>query len=368
MDPIAHTLTGAALAGAGLRKITPLATATLILGANAPDIDAVLMFAGDYMDLAHRRGLTHGIPALVVLTFALTGLMLLWDRHVRLRFNPGALPVRAGPLLLVAAIGVISHPVLDWLNNYGLRWLMPFDDRWSYGDALFIIDPWVWLSLGGVCFLLWSRHRAALIAWGAFWLVTSWIILSSELAPTPTKIFWSIGLAALLAMRWQWSGPPRRQAVLAVVVAVTVYMSLNVLANLPARSEIRTALETAGLGPIGEVMIGPSPGNPFRGHVVAAGEDRYYLGEWNWFAEIRFGFDGQFIEKNMDLPMVREAAGVMPIPRFLAWARFPYAAIDSDDLGRHVRFGDARYPQDRGPARGPRVYFQSQNIPEVPTD
>ena len=44
---------------------------------------------------------------------------------------------------------MLTHPVLDWLNNYGIRLLMPFSPRWFYGDAVFIIDPWLWLALGG---------------------------------------------------------------------------------------------------------------------------------------------------------------------------------------------------------------------------
>ena len=34
MDPLAHTLAGASLAQAGLKRLTPLATATLVIGAN----------------------------------------------------------------------------------------------------------------------------------------------------------------------------------------------------------------------------------------------------------------------------------------------------------------------------------------------
>ena len=33
------------------------------------------------------------------------------------------------------------------LTTYGTRLLEPFSHRWFYGDALFIIDPWIWLML-----------------------------------------------------------------------------------------------------------------------------------------------------------------------------------------------------------------------------
>ena len=44
MDPIAHTLVGASLAETRLKHLTPLAAVPLILGANAPDIDAIALF------------------------------------------------------------------------------------------------------------------------------------------------------------------------------------------------------------------------------------------------------------------------------------------------------------------------------------
>ncbi len=41
MDPLAHTLFGAALAESGLKRRSRYATATLLIGANLPDIDVV---------------------------------------------------------------------------------------------------------------------------------------------------------------------------------------------------------------------------------------------------------------------------------------------------------------------------------------
>ena len=142
MDPVAHTLVGASLAETGLREKTALATPTLIIGANLPDIDAFAMMWGRDAGLHFRRGWTHGVLAMVVLPLALAGAMTLWHRFRPARDGP---PLRAGPLLMVACIGVWSHPALDWLNTYGVRLLMPFDGRWFYGDSVYIVDPWMWL-------------------------------------------------------------------------------------------------------------------------------------------------------------------------------------------------------------------------------
>lgn len=80
MDPLAHTLIGATLAETRLKKWSAMATPMLILGANAPDIDAITMFMDRDLSLGFRRGLTHGILAMVVLPVLLTGLLLLTDR------------------------------------------------------------------------------------------------------------------------------------------------------------------------------------------------------------------------------------------------------------------------------------------------
>src|SRR5205807_1536679 len=68
-------------------------------------------------------------------------------------------PLRPGSLLALAALGIWTHPVLDLLNTYGVRLLMPFSDHWFYGDTLFILDPWLWLSLSlGVVFARRTAH------------------------------------------------------------------------------------------------------------------------------------------------------------------------------------------------------------------
>lgn len=98
MDPITHALSGASLAAARLRRATPMATSALVLGALAPDVDALVMYSDAYASLAHRRGLTHGVVSIVVLPLLLTPVLLLWDRHVRQRRRPDAAPANAGPL------------------------------------------------------------------------------------------------------------------------------------------------------------------------------------------------------------------------------------------------------------------------------
>lgn len=348
MDPIAHTFAGAALAAAGLKRATPLAAAALVIGANAPDVDVVAVFAADYWQLATRRGVTHGVLALVLWPFVLTGLLLLWDRAVRRARDPAAAPARAGPLLLLTTLAVVSHPTLDWLNNYGLRWLMPFDGRWFYGDALFIIDPWVYLTLGGVLFLTYSRSRAALVRWGAFWVVASLVVLTNtELVPPLARALWVAGLALLAVLRWRLREPPSgavlERAAQAAVLAVSLYIVATVVASAAARTAVRAELAARGIGVVERVMVAPVAANPFGGEVVAVTPDEYLIGRWSWLASPRFMLEDERVPRPRGA--LFEAAATAPAARnYLTWARFPVIEAEpAPSGGTVVSFADARY-------------------------
>lgn len=157
MDNLTHSLVGALIGQAGLKRRTGLAMPALIIGANLPDVDGVCMLLGT-QGLALRRGLTHGPIAWLLLPLALAAILWWYDRWQARRGTrpPGRAPVRFGQLYLLGLVACLSHPVLDWLNSYGIRFLSPFSQRWFYGDALFIIDLWLWLGLG---FATWRSLR-----------------------------------------------------------------------------------------------------------------------------------------------------------------------------------------------------------------
>ncbi|MFM7378541.1 MAG: metal-dependent hydrolase [Erythrobacter sp.] len=167
MDNLTHSLVGAVMGQAGLKKTTGLAMPALIIGANLPDVDAACFFwLHGTEHLAFRRGITHGPPALVLLPLILAGLLWAFDRWQAKRGTrpEGRLPVRFGWLYAMAFIGCLSHPFFDWLNVYGIRLLEPFSSQWFYGDTLFIIDPWLWALLIASVWVSRRRERA-----GADW-------------------------------------------------------------------------------------------------------------------------------------------------------------------------------------------------------
>jgi inner membrane protein len=159
MDNLTHSLTGALLGQAGLKRKTGLAMPALIIGANLPDVDAACFFWLDGVQhLGFRRGITHGPIAWVLLPLVLAGLLYGYDRWQTKRGKrpEGRLPVNFKWLFLLSFIACLSHPALDWLNSYGIRLLEPFSSQWFYGDTLFIIDIWLWLGMG---FATWHSLR-----------------------------------------------------------------------------------------------------------------------------------------------------------------------------------------------------------------
>jgi inner membrane protein len=175
VDNLTHSLIGAAIGQTGLKKLSGLGMATLVIAANIPDVDAACFFwLEGHEHLAFRRGITHGPIAMVLLPALLTALMVGFDRWQQSRGKrPDARPaVRPLQLYALALVGCLSHPAFDWLNNYGIRLLEPFSGRWFYGDTLFIIDVWLWALL--ISGIVWSyvRERKG----GQWTVVGRWLV------------------------------------------------------------------------------------------------------------------------------------------------------------------------------------------------
>ena len=171
MDNLCHTLTGAAFGEAGLKHRTRFGNATLMIAANIPDVDAFVFFT-ETSGFSFRRGWTHGVLAPLVLPLVLASVAWAIARFVRPR--PDALPAHYGWLVALSFLGVLSHLFLDYLNNYGIRLLAPFDWTWFYGDALFIIDLFLWFSLGAGIWLA-RRWDSPVFARGALLFAACYI-------------------------------------------------------------------------------------------------------------------------------------------------------------------------------------------------
>ncbi len=271
MDNFTHTLVGVLLGRAGLKRLTGRATAALVISSNLPDIDSFIAPLIGRQPLAFHRGFTHGIGGLLVLPFFTVAMILLWQR---LRQNKTRVTVRFWPLLLVSFIGGLGHSLLDLANSYGIRLLEPLSHRWLYGDAIFIVDPLIWIALIVGLELSWRRERA---------------------------------------------GKESTRAPVTVLVGICAYIALN--AGVSARVEAAARYRLSAVSPT-LVVANPQPLEFWRRRVLW--RNRAVHGQ-GWYDPV----NGLRIEpgsrpNRLDSPLLAEALRSDPHARaFLFWSRMP---------------------------------------------
>ena len=298
MDNLCHVLVGAAIGKAGLARRTTLGMSTLVIANNLPDID-VAVFATDTLAMSFRRGWTHGVLAQAVLPIVLTGVMLGHDRLVVRKRANAPPPAIARELLLLSYLGVLLHVFMDLMNSYGVRLLMPFTGRWFYGDALFIVDPWLYLALGLGWWWSWRRESKGRAA-----------------ASRPARV--GVALAA-------------------------VYVLLMLGSNVAGRAAVREGLTRAGRPPETRFMVTPVAVNPFSREVVVDVGDRYEKGNLWFEPRPHFRPAGFGMPKGMDDPEAQRALQSPLARAFLLWSRFPFVQVDRNTSPPTVWINDYRY-------------------------
>jgi inner membrane protein len=147
LDPVTHMLTGACLGRAGLNRTTGLATLTLVLAIEAPDVDSFSLLGGPVAMLQHHRGITHsfvGAPFVAALVVAIVYGIYRWMKS---RGTEPRVPPNWKLLYGFALLGALVHLFQDFTNNYGLRPFAPFNPKWYSWDIVFIIDPFMLAAL-----------------------------------------------------------------------------------------------------------------------------------------------------------------------------------------------------------------------------
>jgi inner membrane protein len=299
MDNLTHSLIGAALGQVGLKRKTGLAMPALIIAANLPDIDAPCVMYG-VESLAMRRGITHGPIALLLLPLVLAGLLIAWDRwQMRRETRPeGRLPVHVGWLIALCYIGTLTHPLFDWFNSYGIRLLEPFSHQWFYGDALFIVDPWIIAMLSAGIWFSRRREKA-----------------NSE----------------------QWKRPAKR-----ALVGTVIYVVLNLLISLVITNRMTYD------GPTVEVA-NPVPLTFWRREILWREDGRFFkdrppeffgTGQISLFDGFMSSDYNELGRTNMSDPRIAEWAKHDPAAKaFLFWSRMPVAELHDD----HIILRDQRF-------------------------
>ncbi len=258
MEPVTHFLTGACLGRAGFNRKTAYATLAATLAAEAADMDIFWGIGGPVDELKHHRGITHTFWAVPVIAGVVVGIVWLFDRWRETRRKKTGLapsvselqqgdktgapqPIHWGWLYLTAFVAALSHLLLDWTNDYGVRPFFPFNPHWYAGSFVFIAEPVVWALLFLAFFMPWVLGLA-----------------DREIGARKQQFRgrgWAIfALSGMLVLGcWRWAEHAQ---------------ALAMLNGSPVSSE-----------PALRIAAEPSPVNPFRWHAIVETSDFYQTAE-----------------------------------------------------------------------------------------
>lgn len=362
MDNLTHSLVGLTAAKAGLEKLSPGATTLCVLAANAPDSDIVVLAFGDrWTFLHHHRGITHAIVGVVCLAVIMPlifyGVDRLWSRY---KDQPPKTQFKG--LMVASVIASATHPLLDWTNNYGIRFFLPWSQHWSYGDLVFIVDPYIWLVLGGAAFLLTARTTFLKVIWAVIAAILTFLVMASPRSgglPYPRLIatLWIATIIAFIVLFVKGVGQRwgTRIAVVAVVFVVC-YWSLLALAHsrAVAHGNAEAAkMATANGETVARLAAMPRLANPFRWDCVFETDRAMYRFELGLLqtgsqSAVRYAKPGSELKEVVDFVSQQRPAQV-----FLNFARFPVMKLADPGCTTRtlVQLADLRYTEP-GKSRG----------------
>ncbi len=320
MEPVTHFLTGACMSRAGFNRKTALATLTMVLAAEAADLDVLWAIKGPIAALQHHRGITHsfvGAPFVAAATLGFVWLLFQWRGPTgKPRILRSKLPVRWGYLYWLALLAALSHILLDYTTAYGIRMFAPFDWRWYSWDIVFIVEPLILVAL-----------IAGLAFPALFGLINQEIGARSK---GPRGQVGAIFALVCLVVIWGFRDYEHRRA-------------LNAMG----------ALLYQGAAP---VKLGAYPYwiDPFRWHGVVETETLFQMVPVNSMApEVDPQGEARTFFKPEVTPELQAAKGSYFGRVFLDWAVFPVTQtehLQGAFKGYLVRFQDLRfgYPEMRG--------------------
>jgi inner membrane protein len=270
MDNVTHTLAGLLIAESAVLlraratgaepspRFRAVAAISSLVAANLPDAD--LFYTGVGGDrlayMLHHRGHTHTV------LLAIVGGLLLWGAALLVwRWRARAAPPRddarwlAG-LLLASAL---SHIVLDWTNSYGVHPFWPFDDRWIYGDAVFIVEPWFWIvAVPTLVAASASRVARALLSLVlAVGLVLAWRV---DMVSTGAATALTGGAVLSVVLARVMRPGARAAAAVGGWIAVTLVMAAGAATARAAVAQSVRAADPAAT-PL-DIVVTPLPANP----------------------------------------------------------------------------------------------------------
>ena len=324
MDPVTHFLTGACLARSGFNRQTALATVTMVLAAEAADIDILWGIKGSIAELQHHRGITHsfvGVPFVAAAVLLLVYLLHLLRQRRRRGMPPpisGALPVRWGFLYFCAVVAALSHLLLDYSTAYGIRLFEPFNYHWYSWDIVSIVEPLISIAL-----------VAGLVLPALFGLI------GEEIGE-------------------RRRGPRGRGAAITALVCMVALWGVRDYQHRRALSTMNSFLYH-GAAPT-RIAAYPYMIDPFHWHGVVETTDFFETVAVDSRAAQVKDEEGIVYYKPADTPALRAAKASYLGGVYLDWAAFPYEIqqnLEDPSAAFLVNFEDLRYAEPSRARRAP---------------
>jgi inner membrane protein len=267
MDNVTHTIIGA-LVGEVAARVAPSHKSTLpattrrnlcvtlaAIGSNLPDSDLLYSFIGGKLNyLLHHRGHTHTILIALLLGAATLAITRWWLRRRGLQASSQDYALLGAVLLFTPLL----HIAMDLTNNYGVHPFWPLDNRWFYGDSVFIIEPLFWAACAPLAFIF-KTHIAR---FAVLLLMVAAIALCffTGMVPRPLAVAYALLVAGMLLIG------QRAPTNVALAASVFVWLGSTAMFAITAQSA-RSKIDAIAAhqfpdSTLVDRMVTPMPINP----------------------------------------------------------------------------------------------------------
>jgi len=239
---------------------------------------------------------------------------LVW--RIRGRKTKSNLPPRWGLLFALACLASLSHILLDFTNNYGVRPFWPFSEKWYSWDIVFVIEPVM---------------LAVLLAG----LVLPWFakLISEEIGARrkgPRGRLAAILALAAVVLMWGVRDYEHRRALIAL--GARTYQGVDAI----------------------RLSAYPYMGNPFHWYAVVETQNFYATMEVDSLTpDVDPQAQMRVIYKPEETPATLAAKKSYMGRIYFDWAAYPVAETEQLPHGWIVRFRDLRYDYPGRSGRSP---------------
>ena len=158
--------------------------------------------------------------------------------------------------LIAAALG--SHVLMDAANGYGTHLFYPLSSGWIYGDAVFVLEPWLWAILGLSAALNAAWRGRALLLLLTLALIGAVGAVGILHRGALVVILAVMGAAFLIARSWD----RKRRAAAALIATAAVFLTMPIVSRV-AKGEARRALAGVDQGRVIDILADANPGVPW---------------------------------------------------------------------------------------------------------